>query len=202
MKKNFESTARSLLLPAAVLAAVALMGCGRSHDRTGAANRSGTEPAAVDIDTFTTTDTVKSIDYKARKLTLQGPDGTTETYQVTPDMTNFNQIRVGDKVRATVAEALAVGVRKAGTPPNTAEAVTVTLAPKGARPGMLVERTTEATAKIEDMSRLKRTLTLAEVRGGPRTVKLAPGVDISDFKKGDDIVVRYTDAVALRVEKP
>jgi hypothetical protein len=201
MKNNLTS-ARALPLAAAVLAAAALVSCGRSTNQSGTASRAGTQPAAIAIDTVTNTDTVKAIDYGARKLTLETPEGTTETYQVTPEMTNFNQIRVGDKVRATVTEALAVGVRKKGMPPQAGEAVSVALAPRGAKPGMIVERTTEATAKITDINRMKRTVTLAEVRGGPRTLKLAPGVDAADLKKGDDIVVRYTDGLALRVETP
>jgi hypothetical protein len=193
---------RSLRLSSAILAAVALVACGRSHNQTGSAQRSAAEPTALSIDTMTTTDTVKAIDYATRTVTLQAADGTTDTYHVGPDITNFNQIHVGDKVRATVAQALAVGVRKAGTSPDTGEKVSVTLAPKGAKPGMFVEKTTEAAARIGSIDRNAGTVTLTAMSGPPRTIKLAPGVDVSTLKKGDDVIVRYTDALALYVEKP
>ena len=199
MKKNVESIVRSLRLPAIVAAAAALIACGRSTN-TGFASRSANE--AIAVDTVTATDTVKSIDYATRTITLENPNGVTETYRVGPDMTNFNQIHVGDQVHATVAESLAVGVRKAGVPPNAGETTTVALAPKGARPGMLMTKTTEVAAKVVDMDNANRTITLAGPAGGSMTIRVAPTVDLSNLKKGDDVVVRYTDAFALGVTKP
>jgi hypothetical protein len=155
----------------------------------------------IAIDTITATDTVKLIDYATRTVTLERPDGVTASYRVGPEMVNFDQVRVGDKVHATVAESLVVAVRKAGAPPNPGEVV-VSLAPKGAQPTMIVTKTTEASAKIVGIDAAKRTITLAEVTGGPRTIKLAPGLDLSNLKKNDDIVVRYTDGLALYVKKP
>ena len=200
MRKNVDSRIRSLRLLPIVLAVVAVMACGKSNNQTGSASRS--EPLAFAIDTVTATDTVKAVDYGTRALTLQSPNGTTETYHVGPDVVNFNQIHVGDKVRATVTEALAVSVRKTDAPPNAGDTVSVALAPKGTKPGMFVTKTEEVTSRITDVNRAARTITLAELAGGPKTVKLGPDVNVSDLKKGDDVVVRYTDALALYVEKP
>ena len=202
MGKNGKSTIRSLRLLAAGLAIVALVACSRSRNQAGSASRSTNEPGAFAINTVTATDTVKSIDYQNRVVTLQSPNGETETYKAGRNMINFDQIHVGDKVRATVAESLAVDVRKPGTPPNVGDSVTVALAPKGEKPAMFVAKTEEATSKIMDINRISGTVTLAELDGGPKTIKLASGVDMSGLKKGDDVVVRYTDAVALAVEKP
>jgi len=201
MGKNVDSTMRSLRLLPAVVAVVAVVACSKSHNETGTASRSASEPVALAIDTVTATDTVRAVDYKTRTVTLESPTGATETYRALPNMVNFDQIHVGDKVRATVTDALAVSVRKAGTPPNVGDTVAVALAPKGAKPGMFVANTQEATSKVVDVNRATRTITLAELAGGPKTVKLGPEVNVSDLKKGDDVVVRYTDALALYVEK-
>src|SRR5215467_9872937 len=202
MGKNVDSTMRSLRLLPAVVAVVAVVACSKSHNQTGSALLSASEPVALAIDTVTATDTVKAVDYKTRTVTLESPNGATETYHALPNMVNFDQIHIGDKVRATVTEALAVSVRKAGTPPNVGDTVAVALAPKGAKPGMFVANTEEATSKIMDVNHVTRTITLAELTRGPKTIKLAPGVNMADLKKGDDVVVRYTDALALAVEKP
>jgi len=202
MGKNVDSTMRSLRLLPAVVAVVAVVACSKSHNETGSASRSASEPVALAIDTVTATDTVKAVDYKTRTVTLESPNGATETYYALPNMVNFDQIHIGDKVRATVTDALAVSVRKAGTPTNVGDTVAVALAPKGAKPGMFVANTQEATSKIVDVNRATRTITLAELAGGPKTVKLGPDVNVSDLKKGDDVVVRYTDALVLDVEKP
>jgi hypothetical protein len=176
--------------------------CSKSPNQNGSASRSANQPAAVAIDTVTATDTVKAIDYKARTLTLQTPDGATETYRAGPNMINFDQIHVGDTVRATVTDALVISMRKPGIPPNVGDTFAVALAPKGAKPGMFVVNTEEATSKIIGVNPVTRTITLAELAGKPKTVKLGPDVNVLDFKKGDDVVVRYTDARALYVEKP
>ena len=202
MGKNVDSTMRSLRLLPAVLAVVALVACSRSNNQTGSASRSASEPVALAIDTVTATDTVKAVDYKTRTVTLESPNGATETYHAGPKVVNFDQIHVGDKVRATVTEALAVSVRKGGTPPDVGDTVAVALAPKGAKPGMFVANTEEATSKIMDVNHATRTITLEELAGKPKTVKLGPGVNMSDMKKGNDVVVRYTDALVLDVEKP
>jgi hypothetical protein len=185
----------------AVISAVAgLLACSKSHDRAGSASRSASE--AITIDTVTATDTVKSIDYANRTVTLEGPNGATERYRIRPEIVIFDQIHVGDKVHATVAESLVVGVRKSAVPPNADEPVAVALALKGAKPGMVVTKTTEATAKIVDIDGANRTITLAGLTGGPRRIKLAPSVDLSNLRKDDHVVVRYTDGLALYVTKP
>src|SRR5262249_14443007 len=176
--KNANFAMRSLRLLPTVLAVVTLVSCSKSPDETGVASRTTGEPVALAIETVTATDTVKVVDYNSRTVTLESPNGTPETYHASPYLVNFDQIRVGDKVRATVTEALAVSVRKADTLPNVDDSLAVALAPKGAKPGMFVTNTDEATSKITDVNRTARTITLAELAGGPKTVKLGPEVNV------------------------
>ena len=187
----------------AVLGLLTLFACGKSRDVTrGHASRSADiEPAAIAIDTATATATVKSIDYSTRTLTLESPGGVTHIYKAGNDVINFDSIRQGDRVRATVSEALAISVRKAGVPSNPRNATTVSLAPKGAKPGIFVANTVEVNGTIESIDAAKRTITLRKPAGEPRTLKLAPTVKLANLRKGDDVVVRYTQAVALFVDK-
>jgi hypothetical protein len=187
----------------AVLGLLTLFACGKSRDvARGHASRSAdVEPPAIAIDTATATATVKSIDYSTRTLTLESPNGVTHTYKAGKDVVNFDRIRQGDRVRATVSDALAISVRRAGVPSNARNATTVSLAPKGARPAIFVANTVEVNGTIEAIDAAKRTITLAKPAGEPRTIKLAPKVKLANLRKGDDVVVRYTQAVALFVEK-
>ena len=184
----------------AVLGLLTLFACGKSPDvARGHASRSA--DVAIAIDTKTATATVKSIDYSTRTLTLESPSGVTHTYKAGNDVIDFDRIRQGDKVRATVSEALAISVRKAGVLSNTRNAATVSLAPKGTKPGIFVANTVEVNATIESIDAAKRTITLRKPAGEPRTLKLAPTVKLANLSKGDDVVVRYTQAVALFVER-
>jgi hypothetical protein len=187
----------------AVLGLLTLFACGKSRDITrGNASRSAdVEPAAIPIDTATATATVKSIDYSTRTLTLESPGSVTHTYKAGNDVINFDRIRQGDRVRATVSEALGISVRKARVPSNARNATTVSLAPKGAKPGIFVANTVEVNGTIESIDAAKRTITLKKPAGEPRTLKLAPTVKLANLRKGDDVVVRYSQAVALFVEK-
>ena len=186
-----------------VLGLLALFACGQSRDVTrGRASRSAdVEPAAIAIDTATANATVKSIDYSTRTLTLDSPRGVTHTYQAGADVVNFDSIRQGDRVRAIVSEALAISVRKAGVPSNARNATTVSLAPKGAKPGIFAAKTAEVNGTIEAIDAAKRTITFREPAGKPRTIKVAPMVKLANLRKGDDVVVRYTQAMALFVAK-
>jgi hypothetical protein len=187
----------------AVLGLLTLFACGKSRDVAGghASRSADVEPAAIAIDTATATATVKSIDYSTRTLTLEIPGGATHTYKAGNNVIDFDRIRQGDRVRATVSEALAISVRKAGVPSNARNATTVSLAPKGAKPGILVANTVEVNGTIESIDAAKRTITLRKPAGESRKLKLAPMVKLANPRKGDDVVVRYTQAVALFVEK-
>ena len=61
--------------------------------------------------------------------------------------------------------------------------------------------TVEVNGTIESIDAAKRTITLKGLAGEPRTLKLAPTVKLANLRKGDDVVVRYTQAMALFVEK-
>jgi Cu/Ag efflux protein CusF len=175
-------------------------------EEEGAANAAapGAQAAPMEglivADTTTATATVQAVDREKRTVTLRNPDGTTNTYKLSKNVINFDEIEVGDRVRATTVDSLAVVIRKADEPPSIGEEEAVALAPKGAKPGVIVANTMELTAAIKAVDQAKRTVTLAGPAGSTRTLKVGPDVDLTKVRPGDNVVVRYTQAVALRVE--
>jgi hypothetical protein len=88
-------------------------------------------------------------------------------------------------------------------PPHAAETAAVAVAPRGQKPGGVVVDTAEITAKVEAIDSAKRTLTLRGPGGKSRIIKVDPSVKgFQDIKKGDEVVVRHTEAVAIAVRKP
>jgi hypothetical protein len=166
-----------------------------------AANQ-GSEPAAIAVGTVTTTATVEGIDHSTRMVTLKNADGTTETFKVGKEVVNLDQVQVGDQVKTTYLESLVVYVQKAGGPPMAGAGTTVALAPKGAMPGMVVANTVDLEAKIDEVDADNHMITVTGAAGKQRTMKVAPSVNLADLKKGDDVTVRYTEALAIMVEKP
>ena len=161
------------------------------------------ELGAVGVETVKITAVVQSIDYANRTVTLQYDNGNTRTYRVSKDVINFDQIKPRDRVSLTAIESVAVAIRPPGGPtPYSENMTTVTLAPKGAKPGMIVTDTSSLTAQIVSIDTWNRKVTLKTPSGEQRVVKVASGVDMSQLKKGDDVVVRTTNDLAITVETP
>jgi hypothetical protein len=72
----------------------------------------GQKPGGGVVKTVHVTATIESIDKATREVTLKVPDGKTKTVKVPEDMKNFDSLKEGDQVVATVTEALALVVTK------------------------------------------------------------------------------------------
>jgi len=79
-------------------------------------------PGGIVVQTHELTATVAKIDKATRKLTLVSPDGIKQTVKVGPKAINFDQIRLGDQLKVTVAEELVVYVASEGENPGDAAA--------------------------------------------------------------------------------
>lgn len=146
--------------------------------------------------------TVTAVDTGTRRVTLAMPDGKQTTYVARKDAVNFDQIRVGDQVKATVVDSLAVFIRQKGTGPMTGEAAAIALAPKGTKPMIVMADTAEVAAQITAIDATNRKVTVALADGTSRTVTIGRSVDLSGLMPGQEIVMRATEAVAVAVEKP
>ena len=133
-----------------------------------------TEPGAIAVETVQVTATVKAVDRRNRTVTLAGQNGKRVTYKVGKEAVNFDQIKVGDRVRVTATETLAVFLRPQGTPASVGEGAAVALAPKGAMPGGIVATTTEVTARVVSVDAASHHVTLQLPDGSKRTVSVNP----------------------------
>lgn len=146
--------------------------------------------------------TVKDIDRSRRLMTLQIRDDRAVTLQVPKEVKNFDQINVGDTVEAEFLNAVAVGMRPAGTPDASTEVTTVKVAPRGDLPAGAMVETKQMTATVETIDYDARTVTLKGPGGETRTIAVDPGVErFRDVKVGDQVVVRHTEALAITVKK-
>ncbi len=156
----------------------------------------------VAVQTYELTAQVIAIDAATRKMTLLGRNGIKQTVKVGPDAINFDQIRVGDQLKLIVAEELAVFVAGEGEAPTDAGAQVVALAPKGAKPGVLLAETVQVTAKVTAINTAQHKATLQFEDVTLRTVAVRDDVDLARRKVGDKVVIRLTEALAISVAKP
>jgi hypothetical protein len=190
-----------LLLPATTLVFTSCSTKPAGEGRAVAAYEQGV-PGGVIVDTFQITATVTAVDHAKRQATLVTPDGKKTQYKAGPEVINFDQVRVGDQVKATVAEQLVVYAREQGAPGNDGAAGLIALAPKGAKPGVLMAETVEVTARVKSVDLKKHKATLQFPDGSTRTVAVRPDVKLSASDVGREIVIQATEAVAVRVERP
>ena len=160
-------------------------------------------PGVVMADVVVINATVEAVDKDKRTVTLKGSGGRTVTLKVGPNAKNFDQIKVGDKVKGKFLDSVALFVRKAGTPPDAAEMQAVSVAPRGQKPKAMTVDTVEISAKVEKIDYKKRLVTLKGPEGNTRTIKVDPRVKrLAEIKVGDDIVLRHTEALAIEVVTP
>jgi hypothetical protein len=201
MKINIQTLGTAALLPAALLALTSCSSTPPGEGTTTLATQKGV-PGGIMVQTYKITATVTAVDAASRQVTLVTRDGAKTTFTAGPDVMNFNQIQVGDLVKATAAEQVAVSMRKNGEPASDGEAAAVALAPVGAKPGVVMANTREFTAKVEAMDLEHRKATLRFPNGQSETFEVRKDVDMTKAKLGDEVVFRATEALAISIEKP
>jgi antitoxin (DNA-binding transcriptional repressor) of toxin-antitoxin stability system len=153
--------------------------------------------------TTTVTATVQALDLKKRVVTLKGPKGNIFDITVGPQAKNLDQVKVGDEVVITYYESIAYRLLKPGeaTVPTTQTDVVET-AKKGAKPAGVAGSQTTLTATIEALDLKAQTATLKRPDGKSFTVKAQDPKNLEAVKVGDEVVITYTEALAISVEKP
>jgi len=144
---------------------------------------------------------VTAINKAEREVTLLAPDGKKYPVEVGPEAVNFDQIRVGDLVKATVTEELVIFLDDAGAPSAEGQADAVALAPKGAKPGGVVAQTTQVIGTVVNIDRTARTATLRFEDGSVKSFPVRDDIDLSRHEVGERVVFRVTEMIAISVEK-
>jgi Cu/Ag efflux protein CusF len=149
----------------------------------------------------TATATIKAIDPATRSITLRAENGDEDTFTVGPDVTRFDQLKVGDTIKATYYESLVLQLRKPGDTAPTSGTVAA-----GGRlkdtPGAAVgtQQTTTVTVKAVDMDAPSITVETAD--GRTLTRKIADKKNLEGVNPGDKIDITYTQGLLVSAESP
>jgi hypothetical protein len=135
-------------------------------------------------------------------LTLVSPEGKKFKITAGPRVANFNQIHIGDQLKVTLTDEVIVRMAKPGEKAGEGAVATVGLAPLGAKPGAVASDSYQITATVTAIDRENHTATLRYSDGSSSTLPVRPDVDLSKRKVGEKVVIRATEAFAIRLEKP
>lgn len=197
------------LLTAVGLAGLLLAGCASQPKQEAAAPAAAPEPTPsvasgeeLGLGEVTTlTATVEAIDLEARTVTLKGKSGRLTTVNVGEEARNLDQVKIGDRVVLTYREAVAVQLVQETDSGITErrETISGTRAPLGQRPSATMRDKVEVVANVLSVNQKTRKVILQGPERGI-TVKVAPDIDISSVRAGDQVRVVYVEEFGVSVK--
>lgn len=161
-------------------------------------------PSREETVLVTITASVESINYTNREVTLKGPLGNTVTFTADPRIKRLNEVKVGDFVRADYYVSVAAELRKPTPEEEKTPLVLIDAAgkaPKGASPAAGGLRRFKVVTTVEGLDRPTETVTVKGPGGNYLTVRVADPANLPLMRIGDTIVVTYTEALAISLEK-
>ncbi|WP_233884259.1 hypothetical protein [Paraburkholderia flagellata] len=141
---------------------------------------------------------IVAIDRAARVVTLRGPRGNDADIALSQQVSNFDQLNVGDTVDVLYKNALLVTADKVTGKDKGIRKRVDTNVYLPASSGYDAARQVEVQATVQHINAKKREVTL---RGAYQTVtlKATPDVDLKNLKVGDTIHAVFVSAYATRV---
>jgi hypothetical protein len=161
----------------------------------------GTAPGKAAVaNTINATATITAIDAASRDVTLKGPQGNEVVVTASPDVKNFDKLKVGDQVDVQYVEALTLELKKGGgAKVERTEKSGMAMAKPGEQPGRAVGRQVTVVADVVAVDPATQSVTLK----GPQrtvTVKVADPEQFKLIAKGDQVQATYTQALAMALE--
>ena len=159
------------------------------------------QPKVVKERAAVMTATVQAIDLNTRIVTLKGPKGEVRDIKVGEEAVNLPQVKVGDLVTVKYYESLAIEVIKPGTVSGAGEKSAIVRAKPGEMPGGMAARQSTVTATVTAIDKKKGTITLKGPEGKTVIAKAEEPKNLDKVKVGDELMITYTEALAISVEK-
>ena len=149
-----------------------------------------------------TTATVTAIDQAKREVTIQGDQGPV-TISVSPDVKNFANLKVGDRVNVSyyrgIGAQIAKGTKKVSDP--AVSTFTSGNSP-GMRPAGKAGASATVTVKVQDINLPTNTVAFTQSDGTTHIIEVkSPEMQqfIRELKRGDVVQVTFTDSIAVSV---
>jgi Cu/Ag efflux protein CusF len=179
--------------------------CLSSNGTARAETASPSPVTSTDSEVTAATAVVTAIDAPTRTVTIKTENGETMDIKVGDNVRNFAQMKVGDKVVATLELALSYTVFPAGTKLPAAMVVDrAGRAKPGAKPAAEVSRSASLTGIIVGVDPSANTVSVVEQRGGPVHVLHVKNPErqayLPKIHPGQILAVTYTEALALQVQ--
>jgi hypothetical protein len=201
IKKHLMKTSlgSSLILGAAV-AAILTLNLPAQENKPAAS-----KPLSAERSILTSvTAKVEAIDLAKREVTLKGPLGNVVSFVVDERVKRLNEVKVGDEVTAEYYVSLA-GELRAPTEDEKKNPITILAAaaraPKDTSPAGGALRAFKVVATVVGLDLPTQSLTLQGPLGNYATIRAENVENLKQLHLGDTIIVTYTEALAISLQK-
>ncbi len=153
------------------------------------------------VETMSMNATVTAKNTASRKITLRSDAGGDLMFTAGPEMANFDQLTVGDKVHAVVTEEVAIYIG-AGAPSSATTEGGAMLSPEGAEPGGVYFETHQVTVTVVAVDATRHRISLQLPDGSIKKLKVSKEVDLSHVAEGDNLIAVVSEGLALEITTP
>jgi hypothetical protein len=199
---NIQFTRIALTLAALIAGSSALMAQNKPVDTAG--------PKPMVIDAALTDNRyqlyegeVLKTDPKTRTITFKNKEGESK-FVAGPEISNFAQIKIGDRVNVTYETAVAIELIKTKSTGirSKVETSSVTNSKPNEKPSELIANTTTIIADIVGVDRDKKLVSVKGPSGKVTTVTVKNPALLADVAVGEQVKVVYFDAMAASITTP
>ncbi len=142
-----------------------------------------------------------STDATSHVMVLADKAGTQKTFKLGPEVKNFNQLKAGDYVVVSENAQLVLFYDKTGQVPSFGQSVMVLVAPKGAKPGLIIVEKSYVTLQITAVDAANKTVTITLPDNTVKTIS-APKADYTKIKTGHDVIVQQSSERSIMAVPP
>jgi len=204
------------LLSSIVIASFALTACGENTETTTEeeqvtpvvekqatpVNSATDKPRISTSQTVTVNAIVEAINHETREVSLRRQDDTVVSFVASEHARNLDQVQVGDVVVAQYEESLDIRVITVeNAQADIAEATVAARTEKGEMPGVAAMNTTVVTAIVHEINLDTNTFKLQGPQGNIQEFTARDPENLKKAAVGDLVVITYSEAIALTVEK-
>jgi len=187
------------IIVAAALAPLAIAQDKKNVDVSGAVATAPGQAKAVAL--VTATGTIDSIDAATRTIKIKLPSGALREVEVGDEVRNFDQLKVGDKVKAKYVESLTIELKKDGKQVvGRTESTSLDRAQPGAKPGGVAKHEVTVVADVVNVDAKKHLVQVKNEHGETVDLNVKDPEQLKLVKKGDQVQATYTVALAVAVE--
>ena len=126
--------------------------------------------------------------------------GNVEDIRCGPEITRFNELKVGDVVTFSYHAAVVYQIAKAGATTTAAGADIVR--GQGVKPSGAVTQQVKTTVTIESVDAASSSITVRTANGHSMTAQVQDKKNLEGLKAGDKVEITFTEALMVTVDAP